>query len=218
MWTETLQRKIVKESHIYGDWVDPGTGIRKGGENNEGRITLAKFKRFTGICVLMAVRNQPSLRDFWSVQDEALRCDEVASTMSRNRFLYILKVLHFVPKASLVHEKTDPRYDPIGQVRWMMNHMVYTFQSLWNSSPYLCVDEIMVTYNGKFCSFKQYLPLKPVTHGIKIWCLACSVTKFVLNLEVYIGAANESLQGLPTHSCGSGAGFVSRVTTGWEGN
>ena len=72
MWNEKLQRKIVRESNRYADWVDPSTGVRKGGEVKEPNITLAEFHRFTGICVLMAVRHQPSLHDFWSVQDDAL--------------------------------------------------------------------------------------------------------------------------------------------------
>ena len=76
----------------------------------------------------------------------------------------------------------------------------------------------MILYNGKFCSFKQYLPLKPVTHGIKIWCLACSVTKFVLNLEVYVSSVNECIEGLESHICGLGTGIVICLTIGWEGS
>jgi hypothetical protein len=76
----------------------------------------------------------------------------------------------------------------------------------------------MVAYNGQYCSFKQYLPLKPITHGIKIWCLACSKSKYIHNWEVYVGAANEEAQGLEVHDCGAGAGVVTRLTRGWEGH
>ena len=55
-------------------------------------------------------------------------------------------------------------------------------------------------------------------HGIKIWCLACSVTKFILNLEVYVGSANESIEGLESHIFGSVAGVVARWTMRWEGS
>lgn len=136
--------------------------------------------------------------------------------MTRDRFLHILKCLHIQPKGSLIRDKLDKRYDPIGQIRWLLENLVKNYQKSWNSSPFLCVDESMVAYNGKYCSFKQYMPMKPISHGIKLWCLACSVTKFVLNLEVYVGTANEVLTGLPQHACGSGAGVVSRLTTGWE--
>lgn len=145
-----------------------------------------------------------------------MHCEAVARTMTRDRFLYILKVLHIVPKGSISHDRNDPKYDPIVQVRWYLDTLVKNYQEAWNASEFLCVDEMMVAYNGRYCSFKQYMPLKPVSHGIKIWCLACSVTKFVLNLEVYVGSANEAIQGLPQHACGSGAGVVTRLTSGWE--
>jgi hypothetical protein len=74
----------------------------------------------------------------------------------------------------------------------------------------------MVAYNGQYCSFKQYLSLKPVTHGIKVWCLACLKSKFVLNWEVYVGAVNEVAQRLEVHDCGAGASVVTRLMRGWE--
>jgi hypothetical protein len=115
-----------------------------------------------------------------------------------------------------VQDKKDSRYDPLVQVRWLLDNLKQNFQANWNASEFLCVDESMISYNSKFCAFKQYLPLKPITHGIKVWCLCCSVTKFVLNWEVYVGAENERLQKLPLHACGSGAGVVTRLTQGWK--
>jgi hypothetical protein len=44
-----------------------------------------------------------------------------------------------------------------------------------------------VGYKGSYCPTRQYLPNKPTKWGIKIWCLADSVTKFVYNFEIYCG-------------------------------
>ena len=217
IWSDGIQRKIVKESNAYAEWRDPTTGRRKGRLEIQGKITLKEHRQWLGICILMAVRTQPRMRDFWAVRSDVLHCKQVASTMPRKRFLYLLQCLHIVSKESLTYDRADHRYDPIGQIRWLLDNLVANFQTLWNASPYLCVDESMVQYNGRYCSFKQYLPLKPITHGIKVWCLCCSVTKYVLNFEVYVGAANEVITGLPQHACGAGAGVVSRLTNGWEG-
>jgi hypothetical protein len=217
LWDDKVQRKIVSESNMYATWVDPKTKKRKGGPVQEPTITLEEFRKFIGICGFMAVREQPQMRDYWSFKTDSLHCDEVASTLTRNRFQYILKCLHIARKSTLVQNKQDPAYDPIAQVRWLLEKLKNKFQAHWNGSEFLCVDESMVAYNGKFCAFKQYLPLKPITHGIKVWCLCCSVTKFILNWEVYVGAENEKIQNLPVHACGSGAGVVTRLTEGWEG-
>jgi hypothetical protein len=55
--------------------------------------------------------------------------------------------------------------------------------------------------------------MKPIIHGIKIWCLCCSVTKYILNWEVYVGAENNAIANLPLHACSSGARVVTRLTT-----
>jgi hypothetical protein len=165
----------------------------------------------------MAVREQPQMCDFWSYKTDSLYCDEVAGSLSRNRFQYILKCLHIKRKSTLVQDKKDLGYDPLAQVWWLLDKLNINFQENWSGFEFLCVNESMVAYNGKFCSFKQYLPLKPIIHGIKVWCLYYLFTKYILNWEVYVGAKNEKLQKLLVHACGSGAGIVSRLTNGWEG-
>jgi hypothetical protein len=96
----------------------------------------------------MAVHEQPSIRDYWSYQTEALHCKEVAGCLSRNRFQYILKCLHVARKTNLVYEKKGPRYDPLGQVRWLLDRLIKNFQAHWNGFEYLCVDESMVLTMG----------------------------------------------------------------------
>ena len=56
------------------------------------------------------------------------------------------------------------------------------------------------------------MPLKPINHGIKLWCLANSHSKYVLNLKIYVGADNETIVGLDKHKYGKGAGVVIQLT------
>jgi hypothetical protein len=50
----------------------------------------------------------------------------------------------------------------------------------------MAVDESMVPFKGR-SSIKQYLPMKHVKRGYKIWCLADSKTGFINHFEVYAG-------------------------------
>ena len=50
----------------------------------------------------------------------------------------------------------------------------------------LSVDEAMVGFKGQL-SMKQYLPMKPVKRGIKIWECADSSNCYGCNLQVYTG-------------------------------
>jgi hypothetical protein len=164
----------------------------------------------------MGVRQQPSLRDYWRRYPLALHCANIASTMSRVRFEYILRCTHLVNKEAYVTEKNAPGWDPVGKIRWLLDALTKNYQRLWNPSPFLTVDECMISYNGRFCSFKQYLPLKPISHGIKMWALADSVTKVILKLEVYVGKEGERQLGVPIHPLGAGGGVVTRMTQGYE--
>ena len=187
-------------------------GSSEGTGNYHGRDTQVYWHLRVHGCVGTAFNSY-----YWSYQTEALHCEEVAGSLSRNCFQYILKCLHVAPKIIVVYNKQHPRYNRLVQVHWLMSRLILNFQTHWNGSKFLTVDESMVAYNRKFYAFKQYLLLKSITHGIKVWYLCCFVTKYILNWEVYVGTKNEAVTNLPQHACGSSAGVVTKLTMGWEG-
>ena len=54
----------------------------------------------------------------------------------------------------------------------------------------LSVDEAMIPFKGR-SSMKQYLPLKPVKRGFKVWALADSLNGYLCDFNVYTGAMGE---------------------------
>ncbi|XP_049785968.1 uncharacterized protein LOC126188409 [Schistocerca cancellata] len=48
----------------------------------------------------------------------------------------------------------------------------------------------MIPFKGR-SSLKQYMPLKPVKQGYKVWCLADSKTGYVIKLDIYTGKSND---------------------------
>ena len=45
----------------------------------------------------------------------------------------------------------------------------------------------MIKYMGRFVSFVQYMPAKPIKHGIKVYALCCSSTGYLYLFEIYTG-------------------------------
>lgn len=74
----------------------------------------------------------------------------------------------------------------------------------------------MIDHNGRYCSFKQYLLLKPITHGVKLWALADSITKVVLQLHVYVGKEGDGLLCIPQHPHGFASGVVTGMMESFE--
>ena len=54
----------------------------------------------------------------------------------------------------------------------------------------VCVDESMIKYMGKFILFVQYMPAKPIKHGLKVYALCCAFTGYLYGFEIYTGKDN----------------------------
>jgi hypothetical protein len=65
---------------------------------------------------------------------------------------------------------------------------------------YVTIDEMMIRYQGSYCSACQYMPNKPKKCGMKVLCLVDSKLKMVYNFKIYCGKnANGPESKAPTH-------------------
>ncbi|KAJ8892469.1 hypothetical protein PR048_005049 [Dryococelus australis] len=71
-------------------------------------------------------------------------------------------------------------------IRPFIQHLNQTFKKSFNSSHYFLIDEIMIRFKGR-SSIKQYLPIKPIKSGFKVWVVACGVSGYMINFEIYEG-------------------------------
>ena len=67
-------------------------------------------------------------------------------------------------------------------------------KSEYRPSKNVSIDEAMIPFKGRL-SLKQYMPLKPVKRGIKVWECADSSNGFVCDLEVYTGKQHDGNPG-----------------------
>jgi hypothetical protein len=77
----------------------------------------------------------------------------------------------------------------------------------WVAYSFLALDESMIRCNSRFCSWRQYLPRKPIKWGIKAYVLACSVGTFCLSWSIYTGKSTT------TDEAGDSAGFILKLVT-----
>jgi hypothetical protein len=47
-----------------------------------------------------------------------------------------------------------------------------------------CVVESMIKYKGKAVSWVQYMPKKPIRHGLKVFALSCAYMGYLYSFEV----------------------------------
>lgn len=134
--------------------------------------------------ILMGLVHLPSLFDYWS-KDPIFHYQMIASRITRTRFLEISKYLHFADNLTLAQSGT-PGYDKLGKIRSILEQLTNQFQSTYNLNKEVAIHEAMIKFKGR-STMKQYLPMKPIKRGLKVWVLADSTNGYVSRLEVYTG-------------------------------
>lgn len=149
-------------------------------------LTIPSLRRFLGILVLTGYHTVPSLKHYWSL-DEDKGVPIVRRAMSRNHFVCIKKFLH------LANNDTLDKTDKFAKVRPLFNLLNEKFAQFGVFSKCLSIDEQMVPYFGRH-SAKMYIRGKPVRFGFKLWCLASS-NGYLYAFIPYAGAsaANDGL-------------------------
>jgi len=137
------------------------------------KITRDDVTAFLGFSILMEINVLPSLDDYWQ-RDKNLRYAPVAERISRDRFRDISRYLHFVDNATL-QPRGSPKHDQLGKIRPFLTHINQQCRLLYNPHREVAVDEAMIKFKGR-STLKQYMPLKPMKHGINVWVLGDSQT------------------------------------------
>ena len=128
------------------------------------------------------------IRDYWCT-DKVLHYAPIADRISRDRFEEITRYLHFVDNDTLP-ARGEPNFSRLQKVDPIINHLKDRFKSTYYPNCQLSVDEAMIPFKGR-SSMKQYLPLKPVKRGFKVWAMADSLNGYLYDFNVYTGATAE---------------------------
>ena len=84
-------------------------------------------------------------------------------------------------------------YDPLFKVCYPLDLMMKGMRAAWTAGKHVIIgDESMIRYMGRAVSYVQYMPAKPIKHGIKVFCLCCAVSAVLLSFEIYVGKEAEN--------------------------
>lgn len=175
IWDEAICTEIVNQTNIYADQKQ---------SKNWDAIALDEFKATIGMFILMGIHKLPSLKCYWS-SDEILRVEAVAKVMTLNRYRKIIENLHCNDNTN-IFIKTHPKHDKLHKVRPILDMLNANIGKVYNPSSFYCVDESMIAFKGR-CVLKQFMPMKPIKRGYKVWCLADSTTGFIIAFIIYTG-------------------------------
>ena len=78
-------------------------------------------------------------------------------------------------------------YDPLFKINFPLEVMIEGCRKARVAGKDVTIDESMIKYCGRAVSFVQYMPAKPIKHGLKVFVLCCTVSAVWLGYKIYLG-------------------------------
>ncbi|CAF3127116.1 unnamed protein product [Rotaria sp. Silwood2] len=134
---------------------------------------------FIATAMLMGTVQKNTLKEYWSM-DPVIITPIFRELFSRDRYLSIIRMLHFV-------NNDDNNSGKLYKVLPIIRHMQGKFRQFFQPFQKLCIDESLLPWKG-YLSFKQYIPKKRRRFGVKLFILCDCETKYILDFIIYTGA------------------------------
>ena len=146
-------------------------------------MNAEKLKAYFGFQVLMGFNRLPEVRDYWSLSPY-FHYFPIASRISRNRFFELQRFLYFVDNSTTV-SRSEPEYDRLAKVRPVIKSLQQSFLESYKPHRENAIDEAMIKSKERSSSIKQYMPMKQVKCGFKVWVRADSNSGYICDFDVY---------------------------------
>ncbi|GFS89598.1 piggyBac transposable element-derived protein 4 [Nephila pilipes] len=121
------------------------------------------------------------IQDYWET-DSMFGLRVSSENSSRNRFLLLLRALHF---SKIPEQNTEPRKDRLYKIRSTVNLFKAGVPEIYYPGQDIRLDEFMVLWRGRLI-FIQYIPKKRHKYGIKL-NMNTNPHSIVLKFVVYAG-------------------------------
>ena len=93
--------------------------------------------------------------------------------------------IHF-SENSKINQKGVHGYDPLFKVRYLLGITMKKTRGVWTARKNYTIDGIMINCMGRAVTYVQYIPEKPIKHGIKVFAICCDLYAILLCFKVYV--------------------------------
>lgn len=185
--SDSLLKLIVSETNRYAEQSNVGENSSLSTTRKHQQswmpITIGEIKKFIGILMIIGIVRLPEIKLYWS-KNTMYSNARVKKVMKRDRFLTILKYLHFSNNETAIID------DRLNKIRKVMKIIVDSFNNAVKPGKNVVIDESMVPWRGRLL-FRQYIPGKQHKYGIKLYKL-CLTGSYTYNVEIYAGRNGNS--------------------------
>lgn len=183
-FSHDLMKKIVEETNSFYKFSNNQKEISEKSRVKQWKdTTVEELYCFLAVSLLMPLIKKRRINDYWST-DIYLSTPIFSKIMSRDRYLILLRMLHFADNDNV--DKSDKLF----KVRYVLDHIKSSYKRVMQPYQNLCIDESLMLYKGRL-GFKQYIPSKRHRFGIKFFMLCDCKTGYIIDFIIYTGANTE---------------------------
>ncbi|XP_068113414.1 piggyBac transposable element-derived protein 4-like [Hyperolius riggenbachi] len=183
--SDELLGMIVEQTNLYAQQhiaAHPGSSYAKPGHWKP--TTIPEFRTFLGLFLNMGITIKHHYKDYWS-KVSIHHMGIFSCTMSRTRFLTILRFLHFNDNAQC-ESSTSPNFDRLYKIRPLINYFSQKFPELYTPKKDISIEESLIHFTGRL-AIKQYIPSKHTRYGVKMYKLCESTSGYTWSFRIYEG-------------------------------
>ena len=178
---------VVRETNNYFDYCKRATELTPYSRMHRWKDCDAKeIWLFLGLTLLMPLAKKHRLQDYWDAKDNLLHIPVFGRFMTRDRYLLLLRFLHF---SNVENEDVSDR---LRKIRPVYSLFKEAFSAYFRPFQKLAIDESLVLFKGRL-AFKQYIPSKRHRFGIKLFVLCDAETGMVLDIVTYTGHGTDGV-------------------------
>lgn len=142
-------------------------------------VSVDELYVWFALTMLMPHVKKHVLQDYWIV-DDLTSTPSFGKWMARDRYLLILRYLHFTNNYG-----PQPN-DRLWKMRTILEMIRGKMRTFFQPYQKLVIDESLILFRGRLC-FIQYIPSKRHRFGIKFYVICDCKTGYVLDFLVYSG-------------------------------
>lgn len=191
-----LMTYIVNETNKYFQFCVENYNIQPQSKSKPWvNTTKDEMYTFFALLILMPHVKKHSIKDYWS-KDPMIATEFFSKYMTRNRFFQLLRYIHF----------TDNNSPEQNDVMWKITHVFENinekFSKFFTPFQKIAIKKPLILFKERF-RFKQYIPAKRQSSGIKLFISCDCETGIVLQTLVYTSSMQEILKTEPSGVSGA---------------
>lgn len=184
--TNDLLQMIITETNAYAEEVFLSETTKEKSRITRWKdVTLDEMRIFFGLVIHTGSIRLNRLQDYWKTH-WLYNLPAYKEYMSRDRFMLILRCLHFARNPLLGQGKPADR---LFKIRPIINYFNSRMNEIYYPGKELSLDESIVLWRGRL-QFRQYIKNKRHKYGVKLYLLT-EPDGTVLKFSVYTGTLDD---------------------------